>query len=138
MDMDQNIEIEYHQSPCVTHSKKWSQIGEWIFCEYLGEYVSSLLCRWEILQWYHMLIHQDPNVVNVYLYVIGPLSLHYINGNLDFTFIVTPNDSGWTECKSNFSKNTLQPHTLCSCVHWSSVLGLSWLNWYSVMFLNLK
>ena len=38
--------------------------------------------------------HQDPNVVNVYFNVLGPLSLHWISGNLYFTLIVIPNDCG--------------------------------------------
>ena len=76
------------------HSKKIPRIGECLFCEALGENVSSFLCRWVILQGYHLLMHQDPHVVHVYLNVFGPLSLYWISGNLDFTLIVTPNYFG--------------------------------------------
>ena len=47
-------------------------------------------------------------------------------------FYFTPNNCGWIKCKSKFPKNTLQPHTLCSCIHCSPVLGPSWWNGYSV------
>ena len=72
----EKYESEYQPSPCVTHSKKGSHIGECLLCEALGEYINSLLCRWEILQRYHPLMHQAPDVVHVYLNVIGPLYLH--------------------------------------------------------------
>jgi len=78
----------------ITHSKNGSQIGEVLLCKTLGENVSSLLCRWEIPQGYHLIMHQASNVVHVYLNVFGPLSLHWICVNIDFTLIVTPNDCG--------------------------------------------
>ena len=87
-------ESEYQPSTCVTHSKKGYQIGECILCEALGENVSSLPCRWATLQGYHMFVHQDHDVVHVYINVFGPLSLHWISGNIDFTFSITPNDFG--------------------------------------------
>ena len=136
MEMEKKYKSEYQSSPCVTHSKEWPQIDECILCESLGEDVNSLLCMWEILQWYHLLMHQDPDVVHVYLYVIGPISMYWISGNIYFTFIFTPNDSGWIKCKTKLSNNALQPHTLCSCVHSSSILGLNWWKGYSVMFIT--
>ena len=76
MDMDPKNESGYQPSTCLTHSKKGSHIGECILCEALGENVSSLLYRWEILQCYHLIMHQDTDVVHVYLNVFGPMSLH--------------------------------------------------------------
>ena len=116
---------ENQQSPCVTHFKKWSQIGECLLCEALGEDVSSFLCRWEILQRYHQLMHQAPDVMHVSLNVLCPLSFFCINVNIYWNLIVTPNYSGWIKCKTKFSKNALQPHTLCRCSHCSSMLSLS-------------
>ena len=92
--MGTKSEGEYKPSPCVTHSKKGSHIVECLLYVSLGEYVSSLLCRWEILQGYHMFMHQALDVVHVYLNVFGPLYLHWINVNIDCTLIVTPNECG--------------------------------------------
>ena len=92
MDMDPKYESEYHPSPCLTHSKKVSQIGECLLCEALGENFSSLLCRWEILQGYHLIMHQDPDVVHVYLNLFGTMYLHWISRNIYFTLIFTPNN----------------------------------------------
>ena len=50
--------------------------GESHLTKFLGEDVSSFLCKWLILQRYHLVMHQDPDVVHVYLNVLGPLSLH--------------------------------------------------------------
>ena len=85
---------EWKPSPCVTHSKKISHIGECILCEALGENDNNFLCRWAILQGYQLVMHQAPDVVHVYLNVFGPLSLHNISGNIDCTLIVTPNYCG--------------------------------------------
>ena len=85
---------EYQPSPCFIHSKNGSQIGECLLCEALGENVSNLLRRWEILKGYHLIMHQVLNVVHVYLNVFGPFSLHYINGNIYCTLIITPNYCG--------------------------------------------
>ena len=71
-----------------------SHIGQGILCEALNENVSSFLCRWEILQGYHLIMHQDPDVVHVYINVFVFLSLHWIIQNLYFTVIVTPNYRG--------------------------------------------
>ena len=83
-------------------------------------------------------MHQAFDVVHVYLNVLGIFSMNWISGNIYFTFIVTPNYYGWIKCKSKFPKNTLQPHTLCSCIHYYYILDLSWWKEYSVLFLNLK
>ena len=56
---------EFQKSPCVTHSKKGSLVFECLLCEALGEYANYFLCIWEILQGYHLLMHQAPNVVHV-------------------------------------------------------------------------
>ena len=72
----EKYESEYKPSLCVTQSKNIYQIGECILYEALGENVSSFLHKWEILQGYHLIMHQAPNVVHVYLNVFGPLSLH--------------------------------------------------------------
>ena len=114
-----------------------TQICESILCEALGEDVHSFICRWEILQWYHLLMHQDPDVVHVYLNVLGRIYLYWIGGCLDCTFIFTPNDSGWIKWKTKFSKNALQPHRSCSCIHYSYVLSLNWWKGYISLFLNL-
>ena len=74
--MDPKYESEYQPSPCVSHSKKGSQIGECLVYESLGENDRSLLCKWEMVQGYHLIMHQDPDVVHVYLNFFGPLSLH--------------------------------------------------------------
>ena len=66
---------EYNPSPCVTHSKKGSHIGECILYEALREDVSNLLRRWAIVQRHHLLIHQAPDEVHVYLYDLGPMFL---------------------------------------------------------------
>ena len=92
--MEPKYESEYKPSPCVTHSNNGSQIGECLLCESLGENVSSLLCKWTILQGYHLIMHQASDVVHVHLNVFGAMSLHWICGNIYFTFIVTPNDCG--------------------------------------------
>ena len=131
----EKYESEYQPSPCLTHSKNISHVGECLLCESLGENVSIFLYIWVILQGYHLITHQALDVVHVYLNVFSPLSLHWIYGNIYFTFIFTPNDYGWIKCKSKFPKNTLQPHTLYSCIHYSSVLGLNWREGYGVMFL---
>ena len=76
MDMDPKNESGYQPSPCLTQSKKGSHIGECILCEALGENVSSFLYRWEILQRYHLLMHQALDVVHVYITKLGPLSMY--------------------------------------------------------------
>ena len=92
--MEPKYEIEYQPSPFFTHSKKGFEIGEFLLYEALGENVSSLLCRWEILQGYHLIMHQALDVVHVYLNVFVPMSLHWIDVNIYCTFITTPNDRG--------------------------------------------
>ena len=57
MDMEPKYESEWYPSPCITHSNNGSQIGEFILCEALGENVSCFLCRWAILQGYHLIMH---------------------------------------------------------------------------------
>ena len=69
-------------------------IGECILYESLLENLSSLLCKWAILQGYHLVIHQSSDAVHVYLNVLSPLYFHCISGHLDYTFIITPNDCG--------------------------------------------
>ena len=80
--METKYEIEYQPSPCVTHFKKGSHIGEFFLYEALGENASSLLYRWEILQGYHLIMHQALDVVHVYLNLFGPLFLQWICGNI--------------------------------------------------------
>ena len=50
--------------------------------------------RWEILQGYHLIMHQALDVVHVYLNMFGPLYLHWISVNISCTFIITPNECG--------------------------------------------
>ena len=71
-------------------------------------------------------------VYNVFWSSISAL----VSGNIYFTFIVTRNDNGWIKWKTKFSNNSLQPHTLCTCIHCSYVLDLSWWKGYIVLFLN--
>ena len=58
-------------------------IGEGLLCKTLGENVNSFLCKWEILQGYHLIMHQDLDVVHVYLNVFGILYIHWIYADLD-------------------------------------------------------
>ena len=92
--METKYETEWYPSPCITHSKNISHLGEGLLYETLGENVGSFLCRWAILQGYHLIMHQAPDVVHVYINVFGSLSLHWIHGNIYSTFIVTLNDYG--------------------------------------------
>ena len=73
--MEPKFESEWYPSPCITHSKKRSHIGECLLYEALGENVSSLLCRWEILQGYHLIMHQDLDVVTVSQFVWSSVSV---------------------------------------------------------------
>ena len=68
-------EIEWYPSLCIIHSHKGSQIGECLLYEALSENVSSLIYKWEILQSYHLIMHQALDVLHVYLNVFGPMYL---------------------------------------------------------------
>ena len=72
----QKYEGEWKPSPCMIHPNNRSQVGEGLLYEALGKNVSNFLCKWEILQGYHLIIYQALDVVHVYLNVFGPLSLH--------------------------------------------------------------
>ena len=74
----EKCESEFQPSPCVTHSNKGYHIGECILCESLGEYVISLLCKWETLQSYNLVMHQALDVVHMNINVLGTLSLYWI------------------------------------------------------------
>ena len=70
------------------------EVSELLFCKYLGEDVCNLLISRPILQNDGPVMYQFPDIVHVYLYMLGPLPSNWICGYLNSTLIVTKEDSG--------------------------------------------
>ena len=81
-------------------------------------------------------MHKLPDILHMDLNVLGSMSLNWISGDSNGALIVTIDDSGKILFEPTFSKYPLQPQTLSSCIHNSSILSLYIWECYGTMLLN--
>ena len=120
----------------ISNPQQWFEISKGILTKKFGEYVCYLLWICTVKYINGTIMHNLPDILHMDLNVLGSLYLNWIIRDLNGAFIFTTYDNGSLWFDPTYSKYSLQPETLSSYIHNSSLLCLYRWECYGTLLLT--